>query len=270
MNIKQFADAVDGISDRHILACADIKSVDFSEDDEDGKGDIKVVTENQTHTSSVRKISAKRKTFKSLLLVAVITALIACLTMAVSSEAFILNLRTGIFELTGVRLTFVEDNLKKIPEKITPKSGLIVDELKAAGIPDIMLPTALLGDDWNQYYRFTTSDADGSIINTCSQLMSKETFNLTTLLYIDHYNITQGYKRVLYSEIYVERAESIVVNGIEVIVSQLRKGYKILYIVDNGSDEHVKKETVYTLFFDKLDVSDFTFEDVVEIAKTIA
>ncbi len=279
MNIDQLMSALDGISDRHILACADIKSVTFTEDDEDdstpkAKTDCEQSTaENPPESSGVRHISKNRKTFKSLMLVAVITALIACLTIAVaSSETLLLNISNGIFELTGKRLTVIDKKLDKTPEKITPKSGMTVDGLTQAGVPDIVLPTALLSDEWKQlpYSVKTTSD----IIDTdfFGGMANQKNRFIVANLYVNSFDAENS---VIAPHTYfvsnIKKADILSVNGLDVVIIQSKDNYFVInYIVDSTADEGPLRRTQYYFHIEYENEGDITFDQVVEIAKTLA
>ncbi len=279
MNVNQLISAIDGISDRHILACADIKSVTFTEDDEDdgtpkAKNDCEQGTDETTPESSgVRYISKKRKTVKSLMLVAVITVLIAALTIAVaSSETLLMNISNGIFELTGKRLTVIDDKLDKTPEKITPKSGMTVDGLTQAGITDIVLPTALLGDEWEQlpYSVKTTSgiiytDFFGGMVNRKNRF-------IVVNMYVNSFDAeNSATSDSTYFVSNIKKSDILSVNGLDVVIIQSKDGYFVIkYIVDSRAEEGILRRTKYNFRIENENEGDITFDEVVEIAKTLA
>ena len=209
-----------------------------------------------------QKNKRRKVNFKKLLLAAVISALLVVAGLfAVSSSDndSILDLKEGIYSIFGNSVSINVEDLDKKPEEIKYKSGEMIDILEKEGFTDIVLPTALLTDEWGIVdYEHTRSDV--IIYN------HKINFNMTNncTIRLDEHRTEQT---VGYSNSVAKNIQSLTVSGIDVVVTELENGIcKIDYTVLIDIGEGMFKESQYRIHFQ----SGITFEQALEIAKTIA
>ena len=246
IDVNNLITAIDGIDDSFIL--------EFS-DTEELKKEINKKNKN-------RKVN-----FKRLLIAAVISALLIVAGLfAVSSsrDDTIIDLRDGIYKLfSGRSIEIFDEEFEASPEKITPKTGDLVEILEQAGIPDVLLPTALLADEWavedfavNRLEGTSFFAVTGELANDC---------------YI-HVNYSEYEEASDFGGINgVKQAKSMIIDGVEVVVAErFANTITMQYYIRNSMENGRTQEISYRIVFDDPSGNNLTFEDVLEIAKTIA
>lgn len=248
IDVNTLITAIDGIDDSFIL--------EFS-DTEELKKEFNKNNKN-------RKV-----TFKRLLLVAIIsTLLIVAGLFAVSSsqDNSIIDLRDGIYKLFGDRdIEIIGKEFEASPEIITPKTGDLVEILEKQGFPDVVLPTAMLTEEW-AVEDYTVTHSDDNFFGVSVNLANDCYIDVAYFEYGDEFFYERSVNEV-------KQAESIMVNGMEVMVVEHVDNInmiRILYHVRNTMENGNTQEIEYTIVFDDPAGNNLTFEDALEIAKTLA
>lgn len=200
-----------------------------------------------------------KKPLKRLLIAALAAILIVLFAMCCIAQFDFSNLDPEVYEFFDSFIRINRDQLDTEPQEYSPKSNEIVKLLTDKGIPNIILPSAVLTDEWEvtRIHFQPTEQNDYPSVTSDINLQNEKGLCIINVWYVDYgdlvfTNPTTDLSNVL-------RAETLQVNGLTVTVAlHLRGSITVTYIdMNEGKTEYV------------LSFTDFTFEEVLEIAKTI-
>ena len=270
---EDLVSAIDAVSDKYIIESAFIDK-------------SKIETDDETPVIAV-KPSKKRKSVKKILLLAAIIAAISLLFSvmpAIGNDDMELKLRPEIYEVVMVKsehgmslfgfditlytrmnpeIQFIEEEMLLIAEKYSSSDYELVEKLNKEGIDDVLLPEMML-HDWN-LETFETHVKSEIHVRT-DLVLSSETGSCE--VEISYTPICEDSASEHDKHSGITRAESMIVNGIDVIIYQhgedapIKMEYKTVIPVGESHE----RRTGYRLNFDNT----FTFEQVLEIAKSLS
>lgn len=263
MKNLEFLYAINGIDDEFITEAADDEKLKEAFCAEWGEEDGSEQTESDTAEEKQTKKKINKRThkvrFKKILLVAVISILLFALSVGALAKYFDINLRDELYQIFGNDVFIKVEEFGSMIEQEMPKSSDLVVEIEKMGIPKVILPEALLEEEW-------------LVTDFASPFESKVNISLTNgkmacSVKINHsiYLEKAGY----IGRTDVKRTESVIVNGIEVIVTEYR-AVSLDYAIKEKLENGAISEVAYTLiFYAEEDGQNITFEEALEIAKTI-
>ncbi|MBQ7295021.1 MAG: hypothetical protein IJW86_02380 [Clostridia bacterium] len=265
MKDLEFLYAINDIDDEFITEAADDERLKEAFCAEWGEENESEQTESDTAAEEAdpKRKSTKRThkvSFKKLMLVAVIGALIFALSVGALAKYFDINLRDEIYEIIGKTVRVDRQELSAEPNKYTESTSKLVDDLKEKGFENILLPKAILNDDW-QFVYVQFNDNFPIIAGANIDLITQKGEVDFILSYIRY----EEYKN---NEINLETAvkmEEININGVDVVVTLHKSGKKSISYVTREEKDNITEQMEYSFSFS----NGYTYEEVLDIAKTI-
>lgn len=266
--------AMTDIDERFILEAADeehIREVFSNLTEEDGFTDDDFVNtgeDEQTDGDTAEEKQTKKKitkrthkvSFKKILLVAVISVLLFALSVGALAKYFDINLRDEIYELIGKTVRVDRQELNANPDKYTESASNLINNLNEKGFKNILLPKAILNDNYQfEYIQFNDSFPviAGANINLITH-KGEISFMLSYIKYEEYKNDEINFETAV-------KMEEINVGGVDVVIALFESGKKSINYVTRKEKDNVTEQMEYSFYF----FNDYTYEEVIEIAKTI-
>ena len=267
--------AMTDIDERFILEAADeghIREVFLNLTEEDGftaddfvnTGEVEETDSDTTAEENQPKRKSTKRThkvsFKKILLVAVISVLIASLVIFAAAKLNIIELNPEIYEFFDSFIRINRDKLDSTPDNYSIESSEIVAMLKDKGVPNIILPSAILGDEWEVTDIRLQEPEEGFEFPFVSCDINLKTDKGTCFCNIWYINIGDLEMDNDDTDLMnVVRVDEINIDNLTVTVAQhISNSITFTYFdTSNGKTEY------------HISLKGFTYEEALEIAKTI-
>lgn len=255
MNGELILKAITDIDDRFILEAADEEHIrevfsDLTEKDGFTDDDFVNAPEGEQTESDTKRKSTKRThkvSFKKILLVAVISALIFAVASTVSAYVFDFNIKEELVEFFDDHIRLHLDKVDSTADSYSLLGTDLAKELEKNGISPITLPAALLTEEW-KVVEITKKNEKIFIHNGIRLESDANTVIINITQYTEEQYVSKSSIR------YPNKGTELDVNGLQVFVFDLKREPYIKYR---------DSKTKYSISLNT------TYETALEIAKTI-